>query len=479
MTKQEIRLNALEQKLNAQITKINSMASTSLGIGTMNSDISEQLTANDNVYPGAQARLFYRGLNIIQRIIDSPADDAVKNGFKIKTNYDDEIGLGELLQERFEDFEYKKLLRRYLIHYGLYSRGALMVPIIQDSDADMNRSHYSNPINYDSIDKIDKFNLIHEEWFFYRVQSWDPLAKDYGEALEMNVSGQAIHPSRYYLSVQFLDPMRQRGISTIDRILTACKGINVASWTITNLLLRYRALLVKYPAQEALNQTAKNFSALQQLIDDIKMRFTSKSVAAVPSNYEFEYLQTTFAGIKEANDFQFEFLSAVSRIPQSIIKGSASGELASAQADKRDYHDFVKSEYQIGQIEQIVLWMSQLMMAEKKGKIRDKLSSMGINRESVRIELEFEPLMSPDPMQKAQIEYLDTQRLAIEIDKKISTVEQAEKIRYPHRDIEEAAGMDLDSLVEEMTNMTKNLQDNHPDAPFNPPMPDLEFKMSR
>lgn len=218
-----------------------------------------------------------------------------------------------------------------------------------------------------------------------------------------------------------------------------------------------------------LNMTAETKSALRQLIEDIKTKFTSKSVAALPSNYEAEYLQTSFAGIREALDFLYESLASVSRIPQSVIKGSAAGELASAQADKRDYHEFVKSEYQIGQLDPLIRWMTDLFLWERKGQIRGKMAAANLDPNRLRMEIEFNPIHSPNALEDAQIKLLDVQRLSIEMDKQITGVEQAQKQLYPNRELEKVGEFDLDQLMKELNLSTEQL------TGLNLKMPELTF----
>lgn len=436
--KQNNNLPILEPSLNLNnsveyIRRVNSIVSDQLGIGMEGQDPTENLTTNEKNYFGTGARHIYRTLDIVQRIIDSPAVDALRQGFKIKTNYD-EIGIGDLLLDRLNELDANEKIKQFLIDSRLYSKGALMLPIVREFDMPPDRSHLSSIFRFNNLERVEDFNIIPEDYYYYEVQQYDTLARNFGEIDSLYVQGQFIHPSRYFLFVHSLDFNLQRGISILDRIVVACKGLNVAEWTITNLLLKYRALILKYPSSEVLNTTEEKKAKLKNLIDDIKLRFTSKSVAAVPSNYEFEYLQTTLSGLREATDYLYSYLSSVSKVPQSIIKGSAQGELASAEKDERTYNEIVKTDEQKGKLEKLLRFILPYLLYEKSSDIYNVLEKNGVPPSDVTCDIEFEPLQSVNPLQEAQIKLIDAQRSSIEIDKRISTSEEIRRELHPERE---------------------------------------------
>lgn len=404
----------LFQEAEQHLRKINSIVSDQLGIGIAGQDPTENITTLDRQFHGTQARLIYRSLDIVQRIIDSPAKDAIKEWFKIETNYP-EFSLGEMILDRLDSLNARKQILEFLIYSRLYSRGAVFFPVIQEKMMMPDRAHLRNNLDLWNIDEIEDLNIIHEDFFYYNIQSFDPFARGFGRPLFVNIHGINVDPSRFFLHINSLDLYRQRGISILDRIVVACKGINIAEWTIQNLLLRYRALLVKYPAKEINSTSKERKSKLSSLIDDIKLKFSSKSVAAVPSNFEFEYLQTSFTGLKEATDFLYSFLSSVTRVPQSIIRGSSQGELASAEKDQRDYYGVVESEEQNAKVKPLLDFLIPMIIFERKGKIFNTLMRHGINPADVTYKVDFNPLQSINPLQDAQIRLTDSQRAEIDM----------------------------------------------------------------
>ena len=376
---------------------------------------------------------------MVARVIQSPARDALKNGFTLKTNYDETVDLGRLIAERLEELDYKKHLEQFVINFGLYSRGALMYPVLQESQMDRDRTHLRNKLDYSKIEKIEKINIVREDLFFYIIQAWDPLARDFEDFQKLTVGGQDVHKSRVFHRVDNLDPVMQRGVSMLQRIITALRGVNMANWTISNLLMRYRTAVLSYPAAEAAKMASDNAgggmkSAIGKLIQKIKMNFTSKSIASIPDNYKLEYVETSFTGIKEAVDFQWDYVAAVTHIPQSIFKGSAQGELASAKRDGEIWNAHVKADYQVGLLEPAVKWLCDLIKWEQAGEVFQACQKYGISPDDVTVEIDWNPLDVPDPLSAAQIDNMEVQTAILEIQNGIKTVDEVKRDRSPEKD---------------------------------------------
>lgn len=391
-----------------QLSRANALFSETMGINIQGEDATRDISVSDSPIFGAEARITYRGLDVVQRVIDAPAQDALRAGFKIKTNYDDEgIELDKLLMERLESLDYKRKFQQWLIYTRLYSRGSMLYPVVKERGMLPNRAHLQKSLKLEDIEKVMKLNVVREELFSYQVQSYDPLAANFEEFIYVWIMGHEIDASRFHLMVQNLDPVRQRGVSTLERIKTACMGINIAEWTITQLLLRYRALLLKYPAEKLdhVKMGEKNGlkKKIAELVNSVKMQFSAKSVVGIPSNYEFQYLQTSFDGLKDATDFLYSFLSTVTRVPQNILRGSAMGELASSEKDQRDYYELVKSDEQNLKLEPALQWLFPFLIYERSGQIYQRCKAHGIDMADVNPIVEFNPLQSVNPMTDAQI----------------------------------------------------------------------------
>lgn len=436
------------------LQRINAIVSQQLGIGIDGQDPTNNITSASIHRSGAFARNVYKNLDVVSRIIDSPAEDALRSGFTLKTNFDD-LGLPEMIQKRLTELKFTQQAFKYLRDTRLYDRGGLMHPVIKQRVMDSGRLFLTQPIIKWDIERVVKLNVVPDEMFTFTVQNQDPFAVDFDEINRMMVMGKDLSFDRFIHHINGLDLQTMRGVSVLDKIEVACKGLAIAEWTIQNLLLRYRSLLIKYPRAEAAQKTPRKQKALLKLMDAIKLTFSSKSVASMPDNYSFEILETKLTGLKEGTDFLYSHLASVSNVPQSIIKGSAQGELASAEKDQRDYYEYVQSSEQQRKVKPLLDYIIPFLLWESEGEIRKKLNAHGIRPDTVVVDITFNPLQSVNPMQDAQINFIEAQTAQVKIQNRIITSEQAQEMLHPEleklvqdieKDTNQFANMDMEGL---------------------------------
>jgi len=424
--------NSQETAIN-NIRKINGIISDQLGIGIPGKDPLEGITTEDFQFIGQSARLVFRGLPVLNRIISQPQKDALRNGYDILFE-DDQYGFGDMVSERLEDLKFNDKALEWLIHSELYSRGVVMFPVLQELGAMKDRMHLQNKLYMQNIERIEDLNVVYEDRFNYMVQVSDETALGYGRIIDFWFSnGGHVHTDRFHHFIRNFDPIRQRGISTLDNIYSACEGLEVAEWTIKQLLIKYRALFVKYPKEDA-DSTGARYDAFKTLLQKIRDTMSSKSVAGMPNNYEVEVVQASFTGLNEAMEALYQIMSTKTGWPQSVIKGAALGELASSQEDKRSYHEFVMSEIQSGKLQGLFKFLIPMILHEREGNIFQACQQNGINPRALKWSVEFKPMSSINPVQDAQIKLIDAQRRSVEIDKMIITSDEAREEAYPEKE---------------------------------------------
>ncbi len=89
-------------------------------------------------------------------------------------------------------------------------------------------------------------------------------------------------------------------------------------------------------------------------------------------------------------------------IPQSIIRGSAMGELASAEKDERSYYDKIKATEQEKKLQPLLQFLIPLILYERQGELYQVLAQNGIASSEVDFEIEFNPMLSVNPLQDSQ-----------------------------------------------------------------------------
>ena len=409
------------------IQKFNSMYSQQMGIGDPNSDPIENMTVIESPVFGTQARQLRRNLDLMQQIIDGPSNDALKNGWEITTNVDHIFDLSSLLNKRSEELKLKEAARQFGINSRMYSKGAFLHPVVCEYE----ETPKSEQLSWYNVEKIEALNLAYEEHVTYICQVTDPFSKGYGNIKQAWLLGSPIHPSRYFLHVLSLDPFIQRGISILDRVKRAVFGINIANWTVTEIMRRYGFLIVGFDPKSLMQMTGEQRNNATSVIGNIAKWATSKSVVPVPNGQTFEYVQRNVQDIDKAIGTLKDFLAAVTRIPQRKMFGSAAGELAAADTDERQYHEMLESELHEMTFAPMMQFVYKYMLHERSGVIFKKLWQNNIDPDEVTINIEFNPIASVNPMTEAQINLMKSQTDATDIQAGVISADMARKERFP------------------------------------------------
>jgi len=432
-------ISDIDKALNT-IQKINGMYNAQMGIGDYQSDPIESMTVIENPMFGTSARLINRNLDLMQRIIEGPVNDSLKNGYEITTNFDD-IGISDLLNEHCEDLKFEDALRQFGINTRLYSKGGLIFPVLREYD----ECEPSQPLNFYNLEKIEALNVVYEEHITYTAQNSNPLVKDYGNINNLWLLGKPIHKSRYYLHVTSFDPFLYRGISILDRVKRAVYGINIAQWTVTELLKRYRVLTFTMDPKNLMQMTVEQKNSSTSVLNLIAKWATSKSVVPIPAGGEFSYIQSSLTDIDKAIDTLYDFLAAVTEIPQSKIRGSAQGELASADANERQYHEMLESKMHKMTFKPAMQYLFKMMIHERRGEIFKTLWKNNIDPDSVTVDIKFNPIASVNPMSEAQINLIKSQTDATDIQSGVRSADMARKERFPEMAQEVVPESDFDA----------------------------------
>jgi len=407
------------------IQKINGMYSAAMGIGDFQSDPIENMTVVETPVFGTQSRQLNRNLDLMQRIIESPINDALKNGYELSTNVDHIFDLPSLIQKRCDELGFDDALRQFGIHSRLYSKGGLIYPVVREFD----ESSPADALSWYNLEKIKALNVVYEEHMTYICQVTNPLAADYGNIKQAWLMGSPVHPTRYFIHVLSLDPFLQRGISVLDRVKRAVFGINIANWTVTEIMRRFGFLIVSFDPKSLMQMTGEQKSNVTSVIGNIARWATSKSVVPVPNGQTFEYVQRSVTDIDKAIGTLKDFLAGVTEIPQRRLFGSAQGELASAESDERQYHEMLESKAHKMMFKPTMQFIYKFILNERSGVIFKKLFQNNIDPEEVTIDIKFNPIASVNPLTEAQINMTNAQADATDIQSGVISAEIARKLR--------------------------------------------------
>ena len=424
--------------------KLNSLYSDQLGIGREGDDPLEKVGGRERFFHSFHARFLVRSLDMLERIVSAPAQEAVSHGWEYTLEVFEagkEIPIEkkqEVLRKvrnRLDDLLIKKKLKKLVRDSRLYTLGALWYPVIRENAAslDANGKKLADPIKCDSVEEIECINVLEPEQFTYVSQTIDPAAKNFGEIEFMFLKGAYIDPSRYLFFVDHFDPYLMRGLSVLDRILTGVKGLNIAQWSVVILLLKYASTFVFY---EKGKQLGINRAQINDVLTHIKETMTTKSVTSLPDAVKIDQLAVSFSGFKEATEFLYEYLAAVSGVPISILRSGGKGS-SEGDKDTRIYFGRVHLEEQLEKVEPCLQMILDFVKYEQKNKyeIRKYMKEeLKLEPTDYSFGATFNPLVQLNAKEKEELEMLMSQRYSVDVNQLGAlTPAEVRELKYPDK----------------------------------------------
>lgn len=421
------RNNYIRKQVN---DSIHGLLSTSLGIGTSE----DKLTSFDNfsfssLTPTAARRL-YANSDIMQNIVDIPAFDATREGFTLKSEYDDQDA-SKIMMDRLEELNIKDLFREYLEAYSIYSRGVLFYPILKEGiKTDLNQR-----LSINNIERVEGINVITEDDFNFQFNTYDPFSVSYLKPEYTAIRGINVHPSRFRWAVYKFFPRDNTGVSMLEKVLLACLALRVTNWSLASIMVEIQNKVLKVENLDSyVNQNVspdfkeQGVTKRSSLIDMAKQWLTSSKMMVIDKDDSYERQIYSATGVKEATDFFFEYLSSVSNRPQAVIKGQAMGTISSADVDQRRYAERVRSHEQKRVLEPVLKYVIQILKNEQSSEFYKVLGSAS---EDIEFEIEWNQIWQPDANEESQIKLRNSQRSQIDISTGVRAPDQVRRELYP------------------------------------------------
>ena len=345
------------------------------------------------------ARHWMKGLGVLGKVINAPAEDATKNGFKIITG---DPKKDRIIQNRLYELDLQNKLTECLRYMRLHSNGSVLYYVLE-SNKPQNSEILKEPIP-SQINKIASINVVEPDNFTATFLQDNPLSSKYNTP-EFRIFGEEIHPSRFNWFVKDFNRTLKTGKSVLEDVFDAVKANEIGLWSVSHVLMELSLKIFKSPA-------IKNGNRAQTAAFAGRMRdvLSTNSVIAIDSTEEFDKKTANLSGIKEIFDWIMENISMLSEIPQSRLKGAAHGVIASGDYDLIAYYDKVERS-QKNILYKPINDVVQLVILEQKLNITDW-------------EIIFNPLWKLSPMDEAEIELKRANRDKIDIESgKLSPME--------------------------------------------------------
>ena len=369
------------------------------------------------IIPDMQLTGLYEGNGLFSKIIDTPAEEALKHGFDLNLKNDE---VNAFVEEALDELEWEEKAATAIKWARLYG-GALIVMLINDGGG------LEQPVNWQNIKSIDELRVY--ERAIVQPDYSSLYRQDYGGKGESNRVSKFGQPEFYYVSsvygsfrvhesrcLVFRNGVlpeqtsnsiyRFWGMPEYVRIRRALRETVTAHTDSVKLLERsvqaiysMKGLATLLTTDDGENQVLKRLN----VIDTARGILNSLVIDADGENYDFKTFQ--FSGVKDVIDATCNMLSALTNIPQTILFGrSPAGMNATGTSDFESYYNFVEK-------------IQRLMLKRNLRTLLDVIFRAGIASGAVEEEpdykLEFNPLWSLSDTEQATVDQTKAQTAQI------------------------------------------------------------------
>lgn len=318
-------------------------------------DTSEQYHfVEEAAVPDDLLETIYEGNGLFARIIDTPAEEAVKHGFKLK-NVNDRC-IEDFYMSALDELDWDEVATTGIKWARLFG-GALAVMLINDG------RQLDEPVDWRNIQSIDDIrvydrSLIQPDYSsIYSRDPRDPFGSRgsrLGRPEYYNVSSIygtfTVHESRCLDFCNGVLPERASssiyqlwGMPEYVRINRAIRDAEVAHGSAVKMLDRsvqpvykMKDLSMELATDEGENRVLKRLQA----IDLARGMMNTLVVDNEGEEYDFRTFQ--FAGVSDVVDVTCNYLSALTCIPQTILFGRAISGMSSADnTTMENYYNMV------------------------------------------------------------------------------------------------------------------------------------------
>ena len=322
---------------------------------TAKDDTAQYFYMPEPVIDDTLLEMFYENNGLFAKIIDTPAEEAVKHGFELEDITDEEIT--NFYKSALDELDWEEVAMLGIKWARLFG-GALGVLLVNDGRG------LEEPLDWDNIKSIDDIRIFDRSLIrpdvtsMYEYDPVDPfrtrgsrLGTPEWYYIDSEAGSFCVHDSRCLdfrngvLSERArLWEYRLWGIPEYVRIHRAIQNAEVAHESAPKMLsksvqpvYKMKDLAIELASEEGEDRVLRRL----ETIDMARGMLNSITIDAEGEDYSFQ--QFGFTGVQEVIDASCNWLSAVTSIPQTILFGrSPAGMNATGQSDFENYYNYVE-----------------------------------------------------------------------------------------------------------------------------------------
>lgn len=366
--------------------------------------------------PDTELTYFYEGNGMFAKIIDAPAEEAIKHGFELKDISNDDVE--QFYKTALDDLDWEETFIDCVRWTRLFG-GCIAVMLINDG------RDLTEPVDWMHIESIDDIRVYDrsivqaDEASLYTTDSYRNPFADRGSKLGMpefyyvySMYGTfKVHESRCLVFQNGKLPERTTstiyrlwGIPEYVRLHRAIRDAEVAHGSAVKLLDRAIQAVYSMKGLSAELATEGGESRVLKRLQTIDLaRGLLNTITVDGDGEDYSFRQFSFTGVAEVIETTCNYLSALTNIPQTILFGrSPAGMNATGQGDLENWYNYVER-IQKRMIKSNLKYLLQLIFAA--GIVTGDIE------EAPKIEIEFSPLWSLSEVEQVQLEQ---QKVAVE-----------------------------------------------------------------
>ena len=360
------------------------------------------------VIPDDLLTMYYEGNGLFAKIIDTPAEEAIKHGFSLDGLKDQEIE--DFYAEALDELDWEETAMTAIRWARLFG-GSIVVMLVNDGRGLEEPLDWRNIRSIDDLRVFDRSVIQPDYGSMFNYSPEDPF-RTRGSRLGMPeryfVSSRygsfPVHDSRCLVFQNGILPENTSnsiyqlwGIPEYVRIHRAIRDAEVAHGSATKLLDRSIQAVYKMKdlsAELATEEGETRVLRRLQTIDMARGLLNSITIDSEGEDYDFKTFQ--FSGVADVIDATCNFLSALTSIPQTILFGrSPAGMNSTGDADLENWYNFLER-------------LQRRMIKKNLRYLLSVIFQAGVSTGEVdevpKIKITFNPLWSLSESEQADLE---------------------------------------------------------------------------
>lgn len=374
--------------------------------GTKQDSSTAYIYSAEDIVPDMDLTDQYVGNGLFSKIIDAPAEEAVKHGYDFKLNDPD---VEEFISDELDRLDWEETAATAIKWARLYG-GSIIVMLVDDG------CELDEPLDWDEVDEIEEL-LVYERAV---VQPDQSSLYDYNPEKTRRYGSKFQKPEFYIVNSQFgsfrvhesrclvfrngklpetgiYSTYLYFGIPEFMHIKDALRNTVVSHGIAPKLLERCVQAIYKMQNLSNLLDTPDGEEKVLRRLEVIDMaRSILNSLVIDSEGEDYDFKSMSLAGVKDIIDTTCNMLSAVTNIPQTILFGrSPAGENSTGDSDMENYYNFVNK------IQKMMLKKNMRILLDLIFKCGQKKGSI---QEIPAYKVEFTPLWSLSEAEQANVD---------------------------------------------------------------------------